>query len=361
MQAHRRRRAPHPARQVPRRAVRATLQPRRRPPEKRCCRPTATPRARGRRRSMVLLKNDGPVLPIRRGKTTAVIGPLGRQRGTTCSARGGAAATTRTPSRSFDGMKAQNPNATYTPGCTISHNELDDPADECATVDTPPRSPRPQAADQVVLALGETREMGGEAEARSNIDLPGKQQELIDAVKATGKPFAVVLFNVRPLTLTKVDAASPAILEAWFGGVEAGNARRRRPVRQGQPRRQAARVLPAQRRPGADLLQPRADRAPVRRDVRSTTRATATSARCAPLYEFGFGLSYTTFKVDNLRLSSPIDERRAAAITATVDVTNTGDGRGRRRRAALHPRPGRRALAAGAPPARVRAGDAQAG
>jgi hypothetical protein len=78
--------------------------------------------------------------------------------------------------------------------------------------------------DQVVLALGESRGQSGEAASRSEIDLPGKQQELIDAIKATGKPFVMVLFNGRPLTLTKVDASSPAILEAWFPGVEAGNA-----------------------------------------------------------------------------------------------------------------------------------------
>jgi len=81
-----------------------------------------------------------------------------------------------------------------------------------------------QAADQIVLALGETREMSGEAESRTTLDLPGKQQELIDRIAATGKPFVVVLFNGRPLTLGDVAAKSPAILEAWFPGIEAGNA-----------------------------------------------------------------------------------------------------------------------------------------
>ena len=66
--------------------------------------------------------------------------------------------------------------------------------------------------------------MSGEAESRSMLDLPGEQEELIEAIKATGKPFAVVLFNGRPLTLEEVQADSPAILEAWFPGVEAGNA-----------------------------------------------------------------------------------------------------------------------------------------
>ena len=73
-----------------------------------------------------------------------------------------------------------------------------------------PRRSRPRrVADQVVLALGETRGQSGEAAARSDIDLPGKQQELIDAIKATGKPFTVVLFNGRPLTLTTSAASRP--------------------------------------------------------------------------------------------------------------------------------------------------------
>ena len=124
----------------------------------------------------------------------------------------------------FDAMKAQNPNTTYTPGCTLSNNDLYDPANECGSeAGFPAAVAAANAADQVVLALGETREMSGEAESRSMLDLPGKQEELIEAIKATGKPFAVVLFNGRPLVLDEVQANSPAILEAWFGGVEGAN------------------------------------------------------------------------------------------------------------------------------------------
>src|SRR6478736_5902883 len=164
--------------------------------------------------------------------------------------------------------------------------------------------------------------MGGEAEARSNIDLPGRQQELIDAIKATGKPFTVVLFNSRPLTLTKVDAAAPAILEAWFGGVEAGNG--------------VADVLFGKVNPGGKLpvsFPRNVGQVPIYYNHEPTGRPCDATSKynsrhrdigsCAPFYEFGYGLSYTTFKVDNLRLSSPVMPSRGS-ITASVDVTNTG-------------------------------------
>src|SRR3982750_451681 len=85
------------------------------------------------------------------------------------------------------------------------------PAGECGAVDVAAVTAAANSADQVVLALGECRCMSGEAESRTTLDLPGKQQEIVDAVASTAKPFVVVLFNGRPLTLTDVAAKSPAI------------------------------------------------------------------------------------------------------------------------------------------------------
>jgi beta-glucosidase len=179
-----------------------------------------------------------------------------------------------------------------------------------------------QAADQIVLALGETREMSGEAESRTTIDLPGKQQELIDRIAATGKPFVVVLFNGRPLTLTAVAAKSPAILEAWFPGIEAGNA--------------VADVVFGKVNPGGKLPVsfPRVlGQVPIYYNHEPTGRPCDTTfkwnsryrdlASCDPLYPFGFGLSYTTFSVTNLHLDKQTVPKNGQ-VTATVDVTNTG-------------------------------------
>jgi beta-glucosidase len=183
-----------------------------------------------------------------------------------------------------------------------------------------------RAADQVVIAVGETREMSGEAESRSRLDLPGRQEALIDAIKATGKPFAVVLFNGRPLDLTEVSDSSPAILEAWFGGVEAGNA--------------VADVVFGEVNPGGKLpasFPQSVGQVPIYYNHEPTGRPCDVTNKynsryrdihsCGPLYEFGYGLSYTTFKVSNLRLSSHAMSR-GGRIRASVDVTNTGSRAG---------------------------------
>jgi beta-glucosidase len=275
----------------------------------------------GAGRSMVLLKNDNGTLPLDPGKSTAIIGPLGDDQHDMLGPWWGQGRDQDAVSM-LTGVKKQDPNTTFTAGCTLSNNDLYDPAGECATVDHAAVKAAAQSADQVVLALGETREMSGEAESRSNLHLPGNEQQIIDDVAATGKPFAVVLFNGRPLDLTDVAASSPAILEAWFGGVEAGDA--------------VADVLFGKVNPGGKLPAsfPRSvGQVPIYYDHEPTGRPCDVSQKydsryrdilsCSPLYEFGYGLSYTTFTVGGLHLSSPTVSRDGTE-RATVQVTNTG-------------------------------------
>ena len=180
-----------------------------------------------------------------------------------------------------------------------------------------------QAADQVVLALGETREMSGEAATRSTIDLPGRQQELIDAIAATGKPFVVVLFNGRPLTLSKVVGSAPAVLEAWFPGVEAGNA--------------VADVVFGKVNPGGKLpvsFPQGLGQVPIYYNHEPTGRPCDVTQKynsryrdlrtCDPLFPFGFGLSYTTFDVSDLRAEQDLGLAQGQVV-ASMKVTNTGD------------------------------------
>jgi beta-glucosidase len=281
---------------------------------------------KGAARSMVLLKNDNKTLPLDPHKSVAVIGPLGNDQHDMLGPWWGQGRDGDAVSM-YSGIKAQDPSTTFTEGCKMVDNDLYDPANECPSdAGFAAAVAAARAADQVVLALGETRAQSGEAESRSTIDLPGREQELIDAIKATGKPFTVVLFNGRPLTLSKVDAASPAILEAWFPGVEAGNA--------------VADVLFGAVNPGGKLpvsFPQNVGQVPIYYNHEPTGRPCDTTSKynsryrdlptCAPLYEFGYGLSYTTFKMSNLQLSSKTMPSNGS-ITASVDVTNTGSRKG---------------------------------
>ncbi|HEY4314624.1 MAG TPA: beta-glucosidase BglX [Actinomycetes bacterium] len=278
--------------------------------------------------SMVLLKNENGTLPFSDTKTTAVIGPLGDDQHDMLGPWWGQGKDEDAVSV-YKGIKAQNPNTTFLQGCTrknIDNAPDSRPDDACSGADIAAVTAAANSADQVVLALGETREMSGEAAARSDIGLPGDEQKLIDAVKATGKPFVVVLFNGRPLTLGDAIPASPAILEAWFGGVEAGNA--------------VADTVFGANNPGGKLPVsfPRTvGQVPIYYNHLPTGRPCAVDQKyvsryrdlqsCDPQYPFGFGLSYTTFDVSNLTLDRSTVSKNGT-VTVTVDVKNTGSVKG---------------------------------
>jgi beta-glucosidase len=278
-------------------------------------------------RSMVLLKNEGGILPFDPAKKTAVIGPLAQNQHDMLGPWWGAGRDTDAVTV-FDGIDEQSPGATYAEGCKLSNAEppTTDPEGCGSNAGFAEAVAVAQAADQVVLALGETREMSGEAAARSTLDLPGRQEELIQAVKATGKPFAVVLFNGRPLALEDVVGDMPAILEAWFPGVQAGHA--------------VADVVFGKVNPGGKLpvsFPRRLGQVPIYYNHERTGRPCNPDVKwnsrhrdipsCSPLYVFGYGLSYTTFEVSNLQLSSSTVSRKGS-LSASVTVTNTGSRTG---------------------------------
>jgi beta-glucosidase len=178
-----------------------------------------------------------------------------------------------------------------------------------------------RTADAVVLVVGETVEMSGEASSRTSLGLPGVQQALLERLQATGKPLVVVLMNGRPLALPWLAEHVPAILETWFLGVEAGNA--------------VAAVLFGDVNPSGKLPSsfPRnVGQVPLYYNHKSTGRPPSETNHYSskymdvawtPLYPFGHGLSYTTFAYDAPRLSAtklgPTD-----TLTVRVNVRNTG-------------------------------------
>jgi beta-glucosidase len=278
-------------------------------------------------RSMVLLQNKGGVLPLDPSKKTAVIGPLAKNQHDMLGPWWGAGRDTDAVTV-FDGIDQQSPGATYAEGCKLSNTEPphSDPEGCGSDAGFAEAVAVARAADQVVLALGETREMSGEAASRSTLDLPGRQEELIRAIKATGKPFAVVLFNGRPLALEGVVDDAPAMLEAWFPGVQAGPA--------------VADVVFGKVNPGGKLpvsFPRRLGQVPIYYNHEPTGRPCNPEVKwnsrhrdipsCQPLFVFGHGLSYTTFEVSNLRLSSSTVSKNRR-LEASVTVTNTGSRKG---------------------------------
>lgn len=276
-------------------------------------------------RSMVLLQNKGATLPLDPGRKTAVIGPLADDQHDMLGPWWGKGEDADAVSLLKGITDASSATTTYAQGCALSNKEPADydPAQDCPTdAGFAEAVSTANAADQVVLAVGETREMSGEATSRSTIDLPGRQQELIDAVAKTGKPLVVVLLNGRPLTLSKVVDSAPAVLEAWFPGVEAGNA--------------VADVVFGKVNPGGKLpmsFPQRLGQVPIYYNHEPTGRPCDAAQKytsryrdlrtCDPLFPFGFGLSYTTFKVSDLSLSKD-SVARTGRVVASMKVTNTG-------------------------------------
>ena len=266
-------------------------------------------------RSMVLLKNDGPLLPLKTAAKVAVIGPLAQATYDLngCWSGLGTGSSTTPPVTVVDGITAAGATVTYALGCDI---ESTDKSGFDAAVAAA------KAADVVVLALGESAAMSGEASARSDIDLPGVQQQLQAAIVAGGTPVVAVLFNGRPLTLQSTHDSVDAILECWAPGCGRRRRGRRCAVRTGQPRRQVAGVVPAGRRTGADLLQPPQHRASGRPEQQVHVEVPRPAQRAAVRLRFRAELHHV--HVSNVRLSSTRMSRRGGHITVKVDVRNTG-------------------------------------
>ena len=172
----------------------------------------------------------------------------------------------------------------------------------------------------MVLVLGEKADMAGEAASRASLDLPGRQQELLEAVVALGKPVVLVLLNGRPLSINWAAEHVPAILEAWQPGSEGGHA--------------VADVLFGDVNPGGKLPVsfPRSGAHEPLYLAHNLTQAPVTApgfksrywdSPSTPLYPFGFGLSYTSFAFSNLRLEQP-EVEVGGTVGVSVDVANTG-------------------------------------
>lgn len=289
-------------------------------------------------RSMVLLRNEQNLLPLDKSKfkSIAVIGPLAEAQNDLLGMWG--AMTKPGPTVSIlQGIKDKVGSAVRVEFAHGPNIRRDIPSffedSEMIRVKEQPKQTPAEArkafddavevakrSDIAVLVLGEIALMSGEAASRSSLRLSGGQEELLEAVVATGKPVVLVLVNGRPLDISWAAEHVPAILEAWYSGSQGGTA--------------VADVLFGDANPGSHLpvSWPRSSgQLPLYYNHNLTHQPEGSpqftsrywDAPSSPLYPFGYGLSYTTFSYSSLRLTQS-DARVGTTLDVSVDVANTG-------------------------------------
>lgn len=292
--------------------------------------------------SMVLLQNKNDLLPLNRNQKIAVIGPLANDKSSQLGpwAGNGQAIDAVTPLEAFR-QKMGDDHVLYAKGVDIPPFEtalgagVAAPAPPSATgvknieTDIKPASipaavEAANSADVVVLFVGELAGMTGEASSRSMLNLPGEQMKLIDAVVATNKPVVLVLESGRPLDIRWARDKVSSIVQAWYLGVEAGNA--------------IAHTLLGDASPSGrlPLSWPRSvGEIPTYYDHKSTGRPTAPDRwhtgyldqSATPLYPFGYGLTYTSFTYSDLKVESPQIES-SGTLRVSAEIANTGKRKG---------------------------------
>ncbi len=265
-------------------------------------------------KSLVLLKNEGDLLPLKKDiGSIGVIGPLADDQINLMGSWTG-------DGRKEDvvtllaAVKAKLPAARvlYAKGCGID-GDVTDGFEEAIRI--------AREADALIVAIGESAEMSGEAAVRTSLDLPGRQLDLVKALLAVNKPLVAVLMNGRPLSINFIAQRVPAILETWYAGTQGGHA--------------IADVLFGDVNPGGKLpvtFPATVGQVPIYYNHKNTGRPPNASnkytskyldAPWTPLYPFGFGLSYTKFRLSDLRLSAT-RIRPDGRLTASIDVQNIG-------------------------------------
>jgi beta-glucosidase len=277
------------------------------------------------KKSIVLLKNENQLLPLKKqGQKIALIGALASDK-TSPLGSWRIAAKDNTAVSVLEGMQAYTGNQlTYAKGADVSLGEIKFVSE--VNINTTDKSEFPQAvavaktADVVVMVLGEIGYQSGEGRSRTELGLPGVQQELLEAIYKVNKNIVLVLNNGRPLVLNWHQEHLPAIVEAWQLGTQSGNA--------------IAQVLYGDYNPSGKLPMsfPRAvGQIPIYYNYKNTGRPSLPApgrvfwshyqdVENTPLYPFGYGLSYTTFEYSNLQARVVSDTE----VNVSVTLKNSG-------------------------------------
>lgn len=267
------------------------------------------------RKSIVLLKNDNQTLPLQKGKKVALIGPLAANKSELIGNWNGAGNANDCVSLREGLEKYLGTAVTTVEACQVNST---DKSGFPAALDAA------KNADVVVVAVGETAMMSGEAAARAEITLPGVQEDLVLQLCQTGKPVVVVLMNGRPLAIPNIAEKASAIVETWWLGTEAGNA--------------ITDVLYGEYNPTGKLPMsfPRTvGQVPIYYNHKSTGRPYDPNSKWttkyidqlnSPQWPFGFGLSYTTFEYGAPTAKATLS--KDAFVQVSVTVSNSGNRAG---------------------------------
>ncbi|WPU92558.1 glycoside hydrolase family 3 N-terminal domain-containing protein [Mucilaginibacter sabulilitoris] len=283
------------------------------------------------RESMVLLKNEGDLLPLDKSKLKNILvaGPLAAEDNYATSRYG--------PSHNpvtnvLDGIKkyvGKDVNVNYVKGCNV----VDATWPESEIIETPLTAQeqagidsavaQAKQADVVIAVVGEDVKRVGESLSRTGLDLPGRQLKLIQALQATGKPVVMVMINGQPLTINWENKYVPAILEAWFPGPQSGLV--------------VAETLFGDNNPGGKLpitfpkttgqIEFNFPFKPASQAGQGGDNSWGHTSVNGALYPYGYGLSYTKFEYSNLQVS-PEKENSQGDVKVSVDITNTGSRKG---------------------------------
>ncbi|WP_288458874.1 beta-glucosidase BglX [uncultured Chryseobacterium sp.] len=292
--------------------------------------------------SMVLMKNDNQVLPLKKSGTVAVIGPLVNN-SLNMAGTWSVAAKHEKAVNLMQGLQenfGKEVKFISAKGANIDYDaKLEDIyAAHGKKTDRDNRSKEAlfkeavdvaNKSDVIVLAIGESAEMSGESSSRTEITIPQSQVDLLNELKKTGKPIAVVLFTGRPLALTNIKDTPDAILNVWFAGSEAGNAISDVLFGKVNPSGKLPMTFPRSlgqvpiyynaKNTGRPLDQKLVDKCEYQR-----FRSNYMDECNTPLYPFGYGLSYTKFNYSDVTVSNA-NPKGNQTIQASVTVTNTGN------------------------------------
>lgn len=285
-------------------------------------------------KSMVLLKNEEQTLPLKKGGSIALIGPLANsQRDVIGNWSGGGraadAVTVEEGIRKLVGSQVQIHTAK---GANITNDtlllyklnahggglEFHDPGKLLKEALHAARK-----SDVIVAVVGESQGMSGESASRSDIGIPKSQLTLLKELKKTGKPLVVVLMNGRPLTLEWENENADAILETWFAGTEAGNAIASVLFGESNPSGKLTATFPRNVGQIPIFYNHKNIGRPYGGDILDKFKSQYLDVSNEPLFPFGFGLSYTTFVYSDLQLSTT-ELSESGSLDVKVEVSNTG-------------------------------------